>query len=130
MSVAVALEREARRRGAEPKEAMRQIRLVEAREEDAPGPSAKEAWELLDLFSKHLSLGDARLKQRTMKLARAALAAQSSSEAQLAGEESGALKAAQRYMVNERVEVQALREALYQLSLERAEQLGVEHMVL
>lgn len=108
--------------------AVRQLEVMEADEDAASGPSAKDAWELLGVLSKHLSLDDARLQKRTLSLVRSALRAQSSSEAALAGDKPGALKATQRYMVNERVEVQALREALYGLSLERAEQLGIRHL--
>jgi hypothetical protein len=109
--------------------AVRQLEMIGGAEDAAGGPSGQDAWELLEVLSKHLSLGDARLKKRTLNLARTTLRAQSSSEAALAGDKPGAEKATQRYMVNERVEVQALREALYGLSLERAEQLGVQHLV-
>jgi hypothetical protein len=102
---------------------------VEASEEEAPGARAEDAWELLEMLSKHLSLRDTRLEDRTLKLAHSVLRAQSSSEAEIAGEEPGALKAAERYMVNDHVEVARLREALYAMSLERVEQLGLKHVV-
>jgi hypothetical protein len=109
--------------------AVRQMEVMGGTEEASPGSSVKDAWDVLKVLSKHLSLKDARLEKRTLTLAGSALGALSSSEAALAGEKPGALKATQRYMVNERVEVQALRETLYGMTLERAKQLGVRHLV-
>jgi hypothetical protein len=99
-------------------------------QDEEEAPETREAWELLGILGNYVELGDLRLKSRTLELARRALGAQSCSEAALAGSDGGAmLKATQRYLTNERVDGLALRKALYQLSFERIEKLGLKHVV-
>ena len=97
-------------------------------EEILEGP--EESWPLLQMLGGFIDLGDERLNERMVQVVREALAAQGCGLSQLSapgGEASR--KALQRFVKNERVELQALRSALYQVSVEQVRLSGAKSLV-
>lgn len=85
---------------------------------------------LVQMFAGFIDLGDERLNARAVQVVEEALPAQGCALSQLsaAGGEASR-KALQRFVKNKRVKLEALRSALYQLSLEQVRLCGAQTLV-